>query len=272
MLFPFSVSSKFNMEGNEELLSLDLEDSDYLYRIRRDDHIIYVSVCPDLIPKADRTDGSKVLARLKMVPKWNCSWRTLTVSKAPCGILSEVDRFLPHSLSKHQILGQCYNFLDLTRIRRISDRVSLVLQGNRICVLKIARFEHELESLSTEIRAYRILQLHQSTLAPRFLGCVYEEDEDRVTGFLMEVLWGYHPDSRDQQLCMHAIQELHSVGIVHGDPNKYNLLVEGTTVKFMDFEDATFWDNDDFEQLKVVEANDVITSLTDTSGLGNYGF
>jgi len=67
--------------------------------------------------------------------------------------------------------------------------------------LKIARFEHELEALSTEIRAYSILQVHQSTLAPQFLGYIYEEENNRVLGFLMEVLRGYHPHLRDQQLC-----------------------------------------------------------------------
>jgi hypothetical protein len=43
-----------SMEGKEELLSLDLEDSDYRYRIRRDDYIIiYVSIYPDLVLKSD---------------------------------------------------------------------------------------------------------------------------------------------------------------------------------------------------------------------------
>jgi hypothetical protein len=260
------------MKGLEELLSLDLEDSDYLYRIRRDDRIIYVSICPGLIPKTDRTNGTKVLAQLKKVPMWNDRWRTLTVMKTPHGILSKVDQFLPHSLSEYQIPGEHYSLLDLARIERISDRVSLVRQNNRICMLKIARFEHELKALSTEIRAYSILQVHQSTLAPKFLGYVYEEEEDRVIGFLIEVLQGYHPDSGDQQLCIDAIQELHEVGIVHGDPNKYNILIEGTTVKFMDFEDAIFWDDKDFAQSKAVEGKNLIKSLTDTSGLGNYRF
>ena len=49
------------MEGKEELVSLDLEDSDYLYRIGRDDYIIYVSVCPNLMLKSDRMNSLKVL-------------------------------------------------------------------------------------------------------------------------------------------------------------------------------------------------------------------
>ncbi|KAF2183892.1 hypothetical protein K469DRAFT_581072 [Zopfia rhizophila CBS 207.26] len=260
------------MEVKEELLSLDLEDSDYLYRIRRDDRIIYVSISPDLVPKSDRTNGPKVLSHLKRIPRWSDCWRTLTVEKTPNGILSEVDRFLPHSLAEHHISGQYYNLLNLTRIRRISDRVSLVSQNHRKCMLKIARFEHELEALSTEIRAYSILQAHHSTLAPTFLGYVYEEEENRVIGFLMEVLQGYHPHLRDQQLCKDAIQEFHEIGIVHGDPNKYNILVEGDTAKFIDFEEATFWDDYDFGKSIEEEGHNLIRSLTDTSGLGNYGF
>ncbi|KAH7108749.1 hypothetical protein B0J11DRAFT_449495 [Dendryphion nanum] len=260
------------MEVKEELLSLDLEDSDYLYRIRRDDRIIYVSICPNLVPKSDRTNGPKVLSHLARVPRWNECWRTLTVEKTLNGIVSEVDRFLPHSLAEHPISGQYYNLLDLTRIRRISDRVSLVSQNQQELMLKIARFEHELEALSTEMRAYSILQAHHSTLAPTFMGYVYEEEENRVIGFLMEVVQGYHPYLRDQQLCRDAIQELHEIGIVHGDPNRFNILVEGDTAKFIDFEVATFWDDHNFGQSREEERCNLIRSLTDTSGLGNHGF
>ncbi len=260
-----------SMEGKEELLSLDLEDSDYLYRIERDDRIIYVSICPDLVPKGDRTNGPKVLSHIEKIPKWKEQWRTLTVEKTPYGILSKVDGFLPHSLAEHPISGQYYNILNLTRIRRISNRVSLVSQNYQKCMLKIARFEHELEALSTEIRAYSVLQVRHSTLAPTFLGYVYEEEENRVIGFLMEFLRGHHPHLKDQQLCNNAIQELHKIGIVHGDPNKYNIIIEEDTVKFIDFEEATFWDDHDFEQSREQGGDNLIRFLTDSSGLGNYG-
>jgi hypothetical protein len=261
-----------SMEDAEELLSLDLEDTDYLYRIRRGDRIVYVSVSPDLIPKSDRTNGPKVLGHLEKVPKWNERWKTLTVGKTSDGVLSEVDRFLPHSLAERHVSSGYYNLLDLTRIRRISDRVSLVSQSEQKGMLKIARFEHELEALSTEVKAYSILQAHHSALAPKFLGYVYEEEDNRVIGFLMEVLHGSHPQSRDQQVCEAAIQQLHGIGIVHGDLNKYNILIEGDTVKFVDFEVATFRDDHDFEQSKDLEAESLAGSLTDASGLGNHGF
>lgn len=54
------------------LLSLDLKDSDYLYRGRREMRIVYVSVLhPDIIPTIDRTDSLRILTRLHDLLVWN---------------------------------------------------------------------------------------------------------------------------------------------------------------------------------------------------------
>jgi hypothetical protein len=60
------------MKGKAELPSLNLEDSNYLYQIRGNDYIIYISVCPKLITKTDRMNGSKVLAQLKKASGCGC--------------------------------------------------------------------------------------------------------------------------------------------------------------------------------------------------------
>jgi len=78
------------------------------------------------------------------------------------------------------------------------------------------------------------------TFAPKFLGYVYEEIKSWVIGFLMEALNGRHPDMKDLEICKDAMLQLHAVGVVHGDLNKYNIVIEGKKAKFIDFEVATF--------------------------------
>jgi hypothetical protein len=261
------------MEYMEEVLSLDLEDSDYLYRIRRGHQIVYVSIQhPDILPTADRTDSSRILARLRNLPAWNDQWNTLTVTKTALGISSQADIFQPHRLSQLPVRpSEYYNFLDLPRVRRISDRISFVRLHMDVCVLKIARFGHELPALHTEIKAYGILERYGFRHAPKFLGYVYEETKDRVTGFLMEALSGHHPNIKDLEICQDAMTKLHALGIVHRDLNKFNIVIQEKTAKLIDFEAATFRDSEEYLKLEQEEASSLAQKLADTSMVGDRG-
>lgn len=173
------------MEATEEVLSLDLEDSDYLCRIRRGRQIVYVSILhPEVVPEADRTESSSTLKRLRILPAWNDQWHTLTVTKTACGISCQADIFQPHRLSHLPLCpSEYYDFLDLPCVSRISGRVSFVRLQKGVCVLKIARFRYELRALHNEIKAYSILERHGFRQAPKFLGYDYEETKDRVQAF-----------------------------------------------------------------------------------------
>ncbi|KAH8764665.1 hypothetical protein F5882DRAFT_414540 [Hyaloscypha sp. PMI_1271] len=141
------------MEYMEEVLSLDLEDSNYLYRIRRGHQIVYILI------------HSRILARLHNLPVWNNQWNTL----------------MPHRLSQLPIHpSEYYNFLDLPRVRRISNRISFIRLHMNVYVLKITRFGHEISALHTEIKAYSILERYGFRYALKFLGYIYEEIKDRI--------------------------------------------------------------------------------------------
>ncbi|PVH98645.1 hypothetical protein DM02DRAFT_40909 [Periconia macrospinosa] len=239
----------------EQVLSLDLESTDYLYRIRRDARIVYVSVqYTTLIPDADRTDSSRILAILRTLPGWQGQWTTLTVTNSK-GLSTKYDVFKPHRLAPTSLVPSFprYNFLDFTVVERISDRVSMVstdrLRGKN-CVRKIARFSHELKAIKKEIEAYHFL--HGFPLIPKFMGYVYEETCDRVVGFLIEALEGRHPSAEDYEICQSGMFELHKRGVVHGDLNKYNIFIDGGKAKFVDFEVASFQVTDD-KNYKVLE-------------------
>jgi Ser/Thr protein kinase RdoA (MazF antagonist) len=126
--------------------------------------------------------------------------------------------------------------LDLERRGRISDRVSRVVVYDRVCVLKIARFKHKLVALEREIRAYCALINHKFTFAPEFIGYAYEEEEDRVIGFLMEEIHGRHLDIRDLRTCQSTVQQLHSIGIIHRDLNRHNIIITRDKARLIDFE------------------------------------
>ena len=87
----------------------------------------------------------------------------------------------------------------------------------------------------------------------------------------MEALNGRHPDVKDLEICEDVMLRLHTVGIVHGDLNKYNIVIEGDEAKFIDFEAATFRDDKGYAKLKLEETVKLAQKLADASGVGARG-
>ncbi|KAI2791734.1 hypothetical protein POX_c04611 [Penicillium oxalicum] len=231
------------MCGQEEVLSLDLEDNDFLYRIRRKSRIVYVSVLhEDIIPSEERTDGSRILSNLRAVPNWNGDWTTLTIRKTPKGVIeTTVDEFPPHSLNTAVIHGKdapYFNILDLVPFSRISDRVSRVVLGDKTLVLKIARFRHEVPALQREVSTYALLASRGFPLAPKVIGYAYEGTINRTIGLLMEDIAGSTPGSGDLEDCQITARLLHDYGILHRDLNRYNFLMTDHGAIVFDFEVA----------------------------------
>lgn len=261
------------MITDEEVLSLDLEENDFLYRIRKRSRIVYVSVLhEDIIPKDCRTDSSRVLSKLRKVPKWDEHWTTLTVRKSSEGVVESTadENFEPHSLDTQSlgVQGATYfNILDLKPVDRISDRVFRVKLGDKISVLKIARFKHEVPSVQQEVSIYAELMSGGFPFAPKFFGYAYEEEQDRTIGFLMENLSGRTPDIEDLEACQTALRCLHQAGIIHGDTSKYNFLVTNNGVKIFDFGGSTIQQNVDSMEAEK-ELRGLIEKLQDNSGIG----
>ncbi|KFY73187.1 hypothetical protein V499_06713 [Pseudogymnoascus sp. VKM F-103] len=259
------------MDEQEELLSLDLEDDDYLYRIRRGHRIVYVSVLhADIVPPEHRTEGSRILSHLRLLPGWDGEWRTLTARKRGGGVECTVNESEAHKLDGGAVsacAGPAYNILELERCGRIIESMARVLVGGTVCVVKIARFRHELEALQREVRVYGALRDRKFGLCLGFIGYVYEEEKSRVVGFLMEELYGRHPDIGDLGACEDTVEQLHGVGVVHGDLNKYNIIISGNEAKLIDFEVSTFLEGGHHEKAKD-ELRQLAHQLLDTSEVG----
>ncbi|PLB43301.1 hypothetical protein P170DRAFT_441735 [Aspergillus steynii IBT 23096] len=272
-----SPLSQSTTARDEEVLSLDLEENDYLYRIKRDNRIVYVSILDgDLIPPDSRTDSFPILSHLRKLPKWDEEWTTLTVRRASPGstdsIESTADEFPPHGLDLAQLdLSPVvfYNFLDLEFIARVSDRISRVKchHTGETRILKIARFAHEIPALQREVSIYSVLAASGFPLSPRVVGYVYEGTKSRTVGFLMEEIEGVVPGIQHLDECRKTVGLLHAHGVVHGDLNRYNFLVDGDRARVFDFEVAVVQRDGDVaaaeEEMDSLEAR-----LRDETGVG----
>jgi predicted Ser/Thr protein kinase len=131
-----------------------------------------------------------------------------------------------------------HNFVDVQSLaieERLSMRVHVVKYGSTLAIAKIARFEFEVPQAETETALYQAIDGHG--IGPAFLGHLIEHD--RIIGFLIERIEGRHGDISDLGACQSVVKRLHSLGIVHGDLNKYNFIVgpSGKTT-LIDFENA----------------------------------
>ncbi|KAJ5884183.1 hypothetical protein N7504_011755 [Penicillium tannophilum] len=129
-------------------------------------------------------------------------------------------------------------------------------------IAKIARFEWELPRLSQETRAYQ--KLENTGLAPRFLGHIHEHG--RVIGFVLEKLEGRDADINDLKSCQASVQRLHDIGIVHGDLNRYNFIMQDDSARLIDFEKSKFCDG--ATTLMEAEIESLRDELVEESGRG----
>ncbi|KAB8254064.1 hypothetical protein BDV32DRAFT_143210 [Aspergillus pseudonomiae] len=241
---------------NEEILSLDLEEDDFLYRIRRNSRIVLYSY--------------RVLSKLRKILRWEEEWNTLTVRRSSQGVESSPNKSPPHGLDLRQIDipdAIFVDLLDLTTVSRISDRISCVKHGRESRILKVARFKHEIPALQQEVAVYSNLTLSGFPHAPKFIGFVYEETKFRVVGFLIESITGKPPGVQNLRDYTETVRLLHAYGIVHGDLNKYNFLITEHGAKVFDFENAVVQGNVDPETAEN-EIETLAVKLEDESGIG----
>ncbi|GAB1199142.1 hypothetical protein APSETT444_008487 [Aspergillus pseudonomiae] len=186
------------------------------------------------------------------------------------GVKSSPNESPPYGLDLRQIDipdAIFVDLLDLTTVSRISDRISCVKHGGESCILKVARFKHEIPALQREVAVYSSLTLSGFPHAPKFIGFVYEETKFRVVGFLMESITGKPPGVQNLRDCTETVRLLHAYGIVHGDLNKYNFLITEHGAKVFDFENAVVQGNVDPETAEN-EIETLAVKLEDESGIG----
>lgn len=128
-------------------------------------------------------------------------------------------------------------------------------------IAKIARFEWEIPRIEQETRAYQLLD--GQGLAPRFLAHIHEDG--RLIGFVLENVQGRPASLQDLGVCKAALKNVHALGLLHGDANKYNFIITDNGVKMIDFENSC-------EQASIesmaTEMQNLHAELLDDSGRG----
>jgi RIO1 family len=258
------------------LLALDMGIYDCFYRFRRDSEltsaVVYVHLqALDII--AENTYGPAVIKGLRnIVDIWDGQWITLTVFREGGKIYYTRDQWKPHSLPAEAASGDLprLNFVDLEIGHQLKNRAFQLKSDRQI--LKICPFAYELPYFTQEIKTYTMLSQRECRLIPRLSAYVYERSEDQIVGFVCEKFQGRVPGPDDHGECRRSLQDLHSYGVVHGDVNKFNILITVDGPRFFDLEKSVL-DTDEisldkFTTLQEEELNKLEKALKADDGWG----
>lgn len=232
------------MDMSDELLSLDMGTRDCYYRFRRQrgttKTVVYVYLQDLDIIAADRqTYGPSVIDDLRaIVEVWDWDWTTLTVFREGEKVRYDQDKWKPHFLSidAARIDLPRLNILDLPVQHGYKNRVFLTQLDSRRQILKICPFEFEIPYFTQEIKAYKTLFERRCPLVPQLSAYVFERTEEQIVGFVCEEVRGTFAGPTDFAVCRDGLQQLHKYGIVHGDVNRFNIIITPNGPRFIDLE------------------------------------
>lgn len=240
-LADMSATTPTNLLPRPEIIFMEADpDDDWesYYRVQIGNRIKYLVVEPGTI---DRDDLCLSLYCLPPLP-YDEDWTTARISRDMTGGEFRVSfssrKFAGVKNTWHSNMVNC---LELERVQRLTagtfealchSTLPLIPPPLATVIAKIARFEWEIPRIETETRIYQLLE--GTGFAPAFLGHVHENG--RVMGLLLEKVEGRFASIDDIGKCKAALQQLHKLGLRHGDVNRYNFLVDADRVKLIDFE------------------------------------
>lgn len=230
---------------DDELLSAEVSEVDGLYRLRRDRTVIYVDLqALDIVKPDNRTWGPGLLKDLRRnVDIWDHPWTTLTILRRDGEIRCLQDQWTPHFLPPGVNLVSNVprlNFVDLEILEFLKPSVSVISLDDRRQIVKICPFKWLFRWLRREAEAYALLTQRGCRLIPRLSAYVFERSEEQIVGFVVEELQGRWAGPDDGVACRRGLARLHSYGIVHGDVNRFNIMITSDGPRFLDLEKAVF--------------------------------
>lgn len=251
-----------------EVLSQEIDSDEARYRIRAGDRVHYVTITRDLESMFDEETLCRphlLLPRLPAFP--DSSWTTMRLRGGP-------DSSIQSTILYDKLQGiEAWHLknVEVTSLRRISShkhRVQEVEFEGQPAIAKLAPFEWWNPMADRESLTYEIVTREhpgdQPPIAPKFLAQLTEEG--RPMGFLLEKIEGQPAAPHDLPACESALRNLHKLGLVHGDMNRYNFIVEKGTrrVRMIDFEHASLYTAEKGEK----ELDDMWTMFSLDSRLG----
>ncbi|KAL2753671.1 hypothetical protein ACRALDRAFT_2060808 [Sodiomyces alcalophilus JCM 7366] len=238
-----SVLSKSDME----ILSQYIDDEHGCYRLRAGPRVYYLTISTDVFDDDTMCRPYLLIPRLPDLP--NTPWTTMAISRDQDGSLASIISTDPLPEIRTTWHERRIDVLSLTRTRRIRSGVHEVQYDGAPAIAKMACFQWEIPRIEHETWAYSIIthhrsqHAHESPMAPSFLGHLIENG--RTIGFLLEKVDGERARPDDLPRCEALLRRVHRLGLVHGDVNRYNFIVNRdaeNSVYLVDFEHCTEFD------------------------------
>lgn len=243
---------KYTPKSQMEVLSQEIGDDVGYYRIRAGSRIHRLTINCDVYDEDTMSRPYLLIPSLPDFP--NAAWtkmhifREATTNNPSSSISSTISWEVPPAIEStwHP---EYIDVLSLRRTKRYGPNVHEVVFNGRPAISKIACWEWEIPRLENETCVYEVITKHEherghedeSPIIPAFLGHLTENG--RVIGMLLEQVEGVYASLDDLPVCESVLRRMHSLGIVHGDVNRYNFLVcGGGQVRLVDFEHAQVLD------------------------------
>ncbi|KAM5345887.1 hypothetical protein ACJ41O_011748 [Fusarium nematophilum] len=252
-----------------EVLSQLIDDEDGHYRLRVGRRVHYLTIPTDVFDDDTMCRPYLLIPKLPALP--DSPWTTMRISRDENGSLTSTisnDPLREIQTTWHETR---IDILSLQKTRRFRSGVHEVQCNGSPAIAKIACFEWDVRRIERETWAYSVLARHQSQhpdeppIAPNFLGHLTEDG--RVMGILLQKVEGKSACIDDLADCEALLRRVHGLGLVHGDVNRYNFVVDRVAggMRLVDFEHAEEFD----EALAKEELLSLPVELVEDAGRGS---
>ena len=251
------------------ILDQHIDNEDDVYRIKFGDNVRYLTITTDVFDENTMCRPYMLVPKLaELLPedKWTRAHITSNFRGSP-QITTTNDPLPAIQYTWHH---QRVDVLSLMQIKRHRSNVHEVLFNGKTAIAKIAAFEWEIPRIENETWAYSVLHQCQrelqgeSMVFPRVLGHLTENE--RVVGLLLEKIDGEFASPENFAGCEQNLRSIHTMGLVHGDINKYNFIVDRVSgqIKLVDFEYAERFE----ETAARLELGTLLSELSEETGRG----
>lgn len=220
--------------ASHELQPAGMESSpenESLYRFRKGSYVLYITLAANCRLLDDPCDYGFPPAIRRLLPP------TIDTTHNHATITSSGSIIFSHQALKGITTLWHSNIIDITTlpvVREVKANVFKVRYNGDWAIAKFARFEFEIQFIEAETVAHRSIE--GKDIAPKFLGHLHENG--RGVGMLLEYMDGRRPGKGDYDACASVLDQLHCLGMIHGDINMDNFIVRAGKAKLVDFENC----------------------------------
>jgi predicted Ser/Thr protein kinase len=206
-------------------------NNESLYRFRKGSYVLYITLAANCRLLDDPGDYGFPPAIRRLLPP------TIDTTHNHATITSSGTVTFSHQAFKGITTLWHSNTIDITTlpvVREIKANVFKVQYNGDLAIAKFARFEFEIQFIEAETAAY--YSIEREDIAPKFLGHLFENG--RGVGMLLEYIDGRRPAKEDLNACTSVLDQLHCLGMIHGDINRDNFVVKMRKAILLDFENC----------------------------------